>query len=65
MGAHCEETSTGGPWTDIEAKKHINYMEIFAAFLGLKTYGHVKCNIHIRLLVDNTAVVNIINKMSS
>ena len=64
-GAHCDGTRTGGSWTSSEASYHINYLELLAAFLGLKTFGSVKSNIHIRLRVDNTTAMNIINKMGS
>jgi hypothetical protein len=31
MGAVCNEVRTGGPWTEIECKKHINFLELLAA----------------------------------
>ena len=64
-GAHCEGASTGGSWTSSEANYHINYLEMLAAFLGLKTFANMKYNIHIRLRVDNTTAMNIINKMGT
>ncbi len=38
---------------------------MLAAFLGLKTFANMKYNIHIRLRVDNTTAMNIINKMGT
>ena len=35
-GAECEDVSTGGHWTPVEAKCHINYLEMYAAFLALQ-----------------------------
>ena len=60
-GAECEGVSTGGSWTALEATNHINYLEMMAAFLGLKTFGQTNCNTHIRMMTDNTAALNIIN----
>ena len=39
-GAHCMETSTGGCWSSMEAQYHINYLELLAAFLALKTFAN-------------------------
>ena len=57
--------STGGSWTSSETTHHINYLEMLAALWGLKTFANKKSDIHIRLRVDNTTAMNIINKMGS
>ena len=36
-GASLNNTSTGGPWAPQERSHHINYLELLAAFLALKT----------------------------
>ena len=64
-GAHCGNIRTGGSWESSEAENHINYLEILAAFLGLKAFGQEKSNIHIQLRVDNTTAVHMIYKMGS
>ena len=37
-GASCQGTSTGGPWSPLEEKWHINCLELLAATLALKTF---------------------------
>ena len=64
-GAECQAISTGGQWTFVEAKQHINYLELFAAFLGLQTFAKNKRHIHIRLRLDNTTGVSILNHMGT
>ena len=38
-GARCMKTSTGGRWSTLEGIHHINYLELLAAFLALKTFA--------------------------
>jgi hypothetical protein len=64
-GAECNGISTGGAWTTREAQYHINYLEMFSAFLGLKTFAKDDEHIHICIRLDNTTGVNIINHMGS
>ncbi len=64
-GAECQNISTGGLWTNCEKEYHINYLELFASFLGLKTFAKTFTNKHIRLLIDNTSAVSIINNMGT
>ncbi len=64
-GAECQGKSTGGQWTEAESKKHINYLEMFAIYLGLKTFASKKENMHIRIMCDNTSAVNILNHMGT
>ena len=37
-GARCGDTSTGRSWSIQEATQHINFLELSAAFLALKTF---------------------------
>ena len=39
-GAECEGVSTGRLWPNLEANEDINYLELLATFLGLKTFAH-------------------------
>lgn len=64
-GAECQGVPTGGLWSHSEAKEHINFLELFASFLGLKTFARTKHDTHIRLMIDNTSAVSIINKMGT
>ena len=64
-GATFESFSTGGTWSLNEKDHHINYLELLAVFLGLKSFAKDMRNVHIRLLVDNTTAVALINNMGS
>ena len=62
-GAVCNDVRTGGHWTAIEAIQHINYLEMLAIFLGLKTFAREHQNIHIRAMTDNTTAISVLNQM--
>ena len=64
-GAECEGVSSGGNWTHLESNHHINYLEMLAIFLGLKTFAKDKDHTHNRVIFDNTTVVNIVNHMET
>ena len=57
-GAEFVGVSSGGNWTHLESKYHINYLEMLAIFLGLKTFAKDKTYTHSRVLCDNTTAVN-------
>ena len=60
-GARCMETSTGGCWSTTEAQNHINYLELLAAFLALKTFASNQKGL-VLLKMDNTSAVTYINQ---
>lgn len=62
-GAACGTEKTGGFWTADEQMHHINYLELMAAYLGLKTFADNLSNCEILLRVDNTTAVSYINRM--
>lgn len=62
-GAFCNNSRTGGGWTDSELEFHINYLELLAVFLGLKTYARDRYSCNILLRVDNTTAISYINRM--
>ena len=64
-GAECQGISTGGQWSFVEAQQHVNYLELYAAFLGLQTFVKNKYHMHIRLGLDNTTGVSVINHMGT
>ena len=64
-GAECNNISTGGPWTTRQPQHHINYLKMLAAFIGIKTLITDEQNIHVRIRLDNTTGVNILNHMDS
>ena len=62
-GTVCGPQSTGGLWTSDEKPHHINYLELLAVFVGLKALCNSHRNGHIRLKIDNTTAVAVINHM--
>ena len=60
-GGVMSDTSAGGFWTKAEASHHINYLELLAAFFVLKSFlAHLKGK-HVKILIDNTTAVSVIN----
>ena len=57
--------SSGGNWTPEEAQHDINYLEMLAVFLALKSFSSVVQGKHVKLLVDNTTAVSTINQMGT
>ena len=62
-GAVCNGTKTGGPWGKDEADFHINYLEMKAVRLGLKSLCNNTTGKHVRVQSDNTTTVSYINEM--
>lgn len=62
-GAACNGETASGPWSNIEREKHINYLEILAAFFGLKVFAKNLQNCQILLRIDNTTAISYINRM--
>ncbi|XP_065185818.1 uncharacterized protein LOC135816551 [Sycon ciliatum] len=60
-GATCNGQVTGGPWT-IHDDRHINWKELKAVFLGLKTLCPDLTDLTLRLEIDNTTAVAYINR---
>ena len=60
-GAQCMDASTGGCWSAEEATHHINYLELLATFLALKTFVNNQKGL-ILLRVDNISAVTYINQ---
>ena len=55
------ETNTGGLWSAAEGQFHINYLELLAAFLALKTFANNQKGL-ILLKIDNVMAVTYINQ---
>lgn len=64
-GAACDDTSTGGTWSAKETQFHINYLELLAAFFALKIFAKNSTDEHVRLMIDNTTAVSVINHMGT
>lgn len=62
-GAACGEERASGLWSKEEQKQHINFLEIQAAFFGLKVFAKNMSNCQILLRIDNTTAISYINRM--
>jgi hypothetical protein len=62
-GAVWGSQQTGGRWAPVESSKHINYLELFAGFLALKTFCTADSNTHVQLQLDNTTAIAYLNNM--
>ena len=62
-GGVCNGITARGMWSHIEKQYHINYLEIFACFLVIKSLCSSKSNVHIRCMIDNTTAIAYVNKM--
>uniref|UniRef100_A0A914VC37 Reverse transcriptase domain-containing protein n=1 Tax=Plectus sambesii TaxID=2011161 RepID=A0A914VC37_9BILA len=61
-GAAWRGQSTGGRWTNAEHPRHINFKELLAAFLALKSFLRDAADIHVLFQCDNSAAVAYLNK---
>ena len=64
-GAVMDSIPTGGNWTYDESLYHINYLEMYAILLALKTFATDKSHTHIRIMTDNSTAVSVINHMGT
>ena len=60
-GATYQNKHAGGPWSRQERKAHINFLELKAAFLALKSFVASRSHMHILLLMDNITAISFIN----
>jgi hypothetical protein len=61
-GATDNFCSTGGKWPKQDTGRHINELELLAAFLALQYFASASRNCSIRINMDNTTAVAHINK---
>ena len=61
-GAHLEQTSTKGLWSDREKRLHINVLELKAFSLALQRFKDQCQNRTVLVATDNSTVVAYINK---
>ena len=61
----CEEETIKGIWSGDEKSMHINFLEIKAALLSIKTFAEGKTKVRIELYSDNQCTVLCINKQGS
>lgn len=62
-GAVCGTKKVHGLWKAAEKEYHINFLELLAIFLGLKSFACNLSNCGILLRVDNTTAISYINRM--
>ena len=61
-GAFCNKLRVNGHWSEEEKDHHINYLELLAAWFGLKCFANELSNCDILLRIDNTTAIAYINK---
>ena len=61
-GAHREQTTAGGRWTQEEAQDHINVLELRAILLALKSLVFEKGK-HVKVYTDNTTALAYVKNM--
>uniref|UniRef100_A0A1Y1L1T2 Reverse transcriptase domain-containing protein n=1 Tax=Photinus pyralis TaxID=7054 RepID=A0A1Y1L1T2_PHOPY len=62
-GSVCGKETIAGQWSATEREYHINYLELKAAFLGLKYFASDLQGINILLRIDNITAIAYINRM--
>lgn len=62
-GISCGNETASGLWGKEEASMHINYLELLAAYFGLKIFAKNIINRQILLRIDNVTAISYINRM--
>lgn len=62
-GAACGEETASGQWNSEECNMHINYLELMAAFFGIKIFAKDLQNCQLLLRIDNTTAISYVNRM--
>uniref|UniRef100_A0A2H1W6Z8 SFRICE_006226 n=1 Tax=Spodoptera frugiperda TaxID=7108 RepID=A0A2H1W6Z8_SPOFR len=62
-GLVCNGVRSHGHWNRNDIKYYINYLELLAAFIGLKTFASENSDCEILLRIDNTTAIAYINRM--
>jgi len=61
-GCFCNGKVVHGFWNEDEKKKHINYLELLAAFFALRCFASKMSRCEILLRVDNTTAISYVNR---
>ena len=61
-GAHLEDLTVSGLWSDREANLHINILELKAVFLAIRSFQTHLLNKRVLVASDNSTVVAYLNK---
>lgn len=62
-GATCGKEKARGLWNEKDRTRHINYLEIKAAFLALRSFASREVKKQILLRIDNLTALAYLNKM--
>ncbi|CAB0043256.1 unnamed protein product [Trichogramma brassicae] len=62
-GAYCNNERANGYWTIDDKNKHINFLELKAAYFGLQCFAKTLKDCNILLRIDNTTAIAYLNKM--
>ncbi|XP_052754135.1 uncharacterized protein LOC128201377 [Galleria mellonella] len=62
-GATCRGNTASGSWSKDEKGKHINELELIAAFFGLKIFAKDLKKCQVLLHIDNSTAIAYINRM--
>jgi hypothetical protein len=62
-GEVLDDTEIGGRWNSSENQYHINYLELLAIYLALKSFLHLIKNRHIKVMTDNSTAVSYITNL--
>ena len=63
LGAVCQGVTTGGLWSQMEKKLHINCLELLAGSFAVKSFTKDRLCVHVRLRMDNVSAVAYINRL--
>ena len=61
-GSHLRDSTARGVWSNTESHLHINFLELKAVFLALKSFEHLCRDQIVLIATDNITVVSYINK---
>lgn len=62
-GICCQNMKSHGFWSTTEKEQHINFLELQAAFFGLKCFAKDLYGCNVLLRIDNTTAIAYINRM--
>lgn len=62
-GASCGSKTANGHWSPDESKKHINELELIAAFFALKIFSKNIFDSEIVMRIDNNTAISYVNRM--
>ena len=65
MEAVCNNEKIRGVWSLKETKHSINYLELIAIYLRLKSFANLYENCEILIRADNTIAISYVNRLGS